>query len=72
MNPTKPIPSMESEENLSFSRIATHWITELSRGCIRFDPEQVFTRSVRDAASGMEFMLIFNAARKGRGQSKAA
>ena len=72
MNPEKSIRSVEGEAKPSFSRIATHWITELSRGCIRFDPDQVFTRSVHDDASGMEFMLIFNAARKNRGQGKAA
>jgi hypothetical protein len=72
MNPQKSIRSVEVEAKLSLPEIATHWISELSRGCIRFDAGQVFTRSVYDDASGIEFKLIFNAARKNRGQSKAA
>jgi hypothetical protein len=63
---------VEREAKLSLPEIATHWISELNRGCIRFDPDQVFTRSVYDDASGIEFKLIFNAARKNRGQTKAA
>jgi hypothetical protein len=72
MNLQKTIRSVEGEAKLSLPKIATHWITELSRGRILFDPDQVFSRSVCDDAGGMEFKLIYNAARKNRGQSRAA
>lgn len=72
MKPDTAIRSMEETAELSFSTIAAHWIAEMSRGHIRFEPDQVFTRSVYDENGGIEFKLIFNAARKNRGQSKAA
>jgi hypothetical protein len=72
MNPETVIRSSENTVELSFSKIANHWIAEMSRGHVRFEPDQVFTRSVHAEIGGTEFKLIFNAARKNRGQSKAA
>jgi hypothetical protein len=72
MKPDTTIRSVEQTAELSFPKIASHWITEMSRGHIRFEPDQVFTRSIYDENTGIEFKLIFNAARKNRGQSKAA
>jgi hypothetical protein len=71
MNPDTVSPSGKQTE-LSLARIASHWITEMGRGHVLFTPDEVFTRSVYDATVGIEFKLIFNAARAKRGQAKAA
>lgn len=52
--------------------IATHWVEQVARGVIRFDPDQIFTRSITSDDGMLAFKVIFNAARKDRGQSKVA
>jgi hypothetical protein len=69
---TQQAVGLVEQSELSLAKIATHWIAEMGRGHVLFAPGEVFTRSVHDATFGIEFKLIFNAARAKRGQSKAA
>ena len=67
-----PIAVEKSRQTqLTLGVIAQHWVGQWALGKLHYDPNRVVSRWVTSSdRDAMRFRLIYNAARKDRGQAK--